>query len=67
MKLIECVPNISEGRNKDIINQIIEPIKNISGVHLLDIDPGFDTNRTVVTFIGEPNKVIEAAYQLKQG
>ena len=64
MKLIECVPNISEGRNQDIINRVIKPIKDTSGVHLLDVDPGFDTNRTVITFIGEPNKVIEVAYKL---
>ena len=57
MKLIECVPNISEGRNKDIINQIIEPVKNKSNVHLLDVDSGFDTNRTVITFIGLPEDV----------
>ena len=64
MKLIECVPNISEGKNQEIINQIIEPIKNESSVHLLDVDSGFDTNRTVITFIGEPSKVIEVAYEL---
>ena len=64
MKLIECVPNISEGKNQDIINQIIEPIKNTSGVHLLDVDPGADTNRTVITFIGEPEQVINVAYKL---
>ena len=64
MKLIECVPNISEGKNQEIINQIIEPIKKISGVHLLDVDPGADTNRTVITFIGEPERVIEAAYAI---
>ncbi len=64
MKLIECVPNISEGKNQEIINQIIDPIKNTSGVHLLDVDPGADTNRTVITFIGSPEQVIEAAYNL---
>ena len=64
MQLIECVPNISEGKNQEIINQIIEPVKNTSGVHLLDVDPGADTNRTVITFIGEPEQVIEAAYRL---
>ncbi len=64
MKLIECVPNISEGKNQDIINQIIEPIKNTSGVHLLDVDRGADTNRTVITFIGEPEQVIDVAYKL---
>jgi len=64
MKLIECVPNISEGRDTEIINNIINHIKSSSEVHLLDVDPGIDTNRTVITFIGEPEKVIEAAYIL---
>ena len=64
MKLIECVPNISEGRNLDTINRITDTIKNIPNVHLLDIDPGFDTNRTVITFIGNPDNVIDAAYKL---
>jgi len=64
MKLIECVPNISEGRNLDTINKITDTIKNIPNVHLLDIDPGFDTNRTVITFIGNPDNVIDAAYKL---
>ena len=64
MKLIECVPNISEGRNKEIINQIVEPIKSNNTLHLLDIDPGFDTNRTVITFTGAPTDVIEGAFQL---
>ena len=64
MKLIECVPNISEGRNEDIINQIIEPIKSNNALHLLDLDPGADTNRTVITFTGPPTDVIEGAFQL---
>ncbi len=64
MKLIECVPNISEGKDIKIINSIISHIKSSSEVHLLDVDPGADTNRTVITFIGEPEKVIEAAYIL---
>ncbi len=64
MKLIECVPNISEGRNSDVINQIVDIIKNNKNVHLLDVDPGIDTNRTVITFIGNPDSVVHAAFQL---
>jgi glutamate formiminotransferase/formiminotetrahydrofolate cyclodeaminase len=63
-KLIECVPNISEGRNMNIINSITEVIKKCDGVRLLNVDPGKATNRTVITFIGEPEPVLEAAYQL---
>ena len=62
MKLIECVPNFSEGRNQDIIKQITSEITSISGIKLLDVDPGKDTNRTVVTFVGSPEDVIEAAF-----
>ena len=62
MKLIECVPNFSEGRNQDIINQITSEITSIPNIKLLDVDPGQDTNRTVVTFVGPPNNVIEAAF-----
>ena len=62
MKLIECVPNISEGRDKSIINEIANQIKQVSNVYLLDVDPGFDTNRTVITFVGEPEPVLEAAF-----
>ncbi|MGB1207186.1 MAG: glutamate formimidoyltransferase [Chitinophagales bacterium] len=61
-KLIECVPNFSEGRNMDIIKQITQQIESVEGVQLLDIDPGKATNRTVVTFVGEPEPVIEAAF-----
>ena len=63
MKIIECVPNFSEGRDTLIIDKIIEPIKSNDKVELLDVDPGFDTNRTVVTFIGNPNDVIEVAFK----
>ena len=63
MKLIECVPNFSEGKNKEIISQITSEISNVSNVKLLDVDPGVDTNRTVVTFVGEPDAVLEAAYK----
>ncbi len=62
-KIIECVPNFSEGRDLRIINQITDEIKAVEGVKLLDVDPGKDTNRTVVTFVGDPDHVVEAAFQ----
>jgi glutamate formiminotransferase/formiminotetrahydrofolate cyclodeaminase len=62
-KLIECVPNFSEGRNKDVINQIVAEAEKIEGVKLLDVDSGISTNRTVVTFVGMPEAVCEAAFQ----
>ncbi|HOQ80561.1 MAG TPA: glutamate formimidoyltransferase, partial [Candidatus Cloacimonadota bacterium] len=62
MKLIECVPNFSEGRDHGILDQIAAQIKAVKNVSLLDVDPGADTNRTVFTFVGEPNSVIEAAF-----
>ena len=63
MKLIECVPNFSEGRNMQIIKQITDVIEEVEGVRLLDVDPGKATNRTVVTFVGEPEAVCEAAFR----
>ena len=63
-KLIECVPNISEGRDLEIIKSITEVVEKCDGVRLLNVDPGKATNRTVITFIGEPESVLEAAYQL---
>ena len=62
-QLIECVPNFSEGRNMAVIKQITDQIEAVEGVRLLDVDPGAATNRTVVTFVGEPEAVIEAAFQ----
>ena len=62
-KLIECVPNFSEGRDMTVIKQITDEIEKIEGVKLLDVDPGAATNRTVVTFVGTPDEVVEAAYQ----
>lgn len=62
-KIIECVPNFSEGRDMNIINQITAEIKSTEGVKLLDVDPGASTNRTVVTFAGEPDAVVEAAFK----
>lgn len=61
--LIECVPNFSEGVDLTIINQITAQIESVDGVLLLDVDPGKATNRTVVTFVGHPNAVIEAAFR----
>ena len=61
-KLIECVPNFSEGINLTVINQITAEIEKVEGVKLLNVDPGKATNRTVVTFVGEPENVIEAAF-----
>ena len=60
-KLIECVPNFSEGNNLNIIKQITDQIESVEGVRLLNVDPGNATNRTVVTFVGEPDAVVEAA------
>ncbi|MGD9900219.1 MAG: glutamate formimidoyltransferase [Calditrichaceae bacterium] len=62
-KMIECVPNFSEGRNQDIIKQITDAIESVDGIRLLDVDPGPDMNRTVVTFVGAPDGVKEAAFR----
>ncbi len=62
-QLIECVPNFSEGRDQSVIDKITASISAVEGVQLLDVDPGKATNRTVVTFVGEPEAAIEAAFQ----
>lgn len=62
-RILECVPNFSEGRNMEIIKQITDCIEAVEGVQLLNVDPGAATNRTVVTFVGEPEQVVEAAFQ----
>lgn len=62
-QLIECVPNFSEGRDLSIIKQITDAIESVEGIKLLNVDPGKATNRTVVTFIGEPNSVVKAAFE----
>src|SRR5688572_14243235 len=68
MKIVECVPNISEGRRKDVYDAVDEAAASVSGVTLMNVDPGADTNRTVITFVGEPDAVLEAAFRLvKQG
>lgn len=63
MKLVECVPNFSEGRDQVVIDGICDSIRSVQGVSLLDVDPGAATNRTVVTIIGEPDAVMEAAFR----
>ncbi len=63
-KLVECVPNISEGRDQAIIDSVTSVVGEVNGVHLLDVDPGADTNRTVITFIGDPEGVAEAAFRV---
>ena len=62
-RLVECVPNFSEGKDQSIITAISNAISSVSGVELLDVDPGADTNRTVVTLVGSPDAAIEAAFQ----
>jgi glutamate formiminotransferase/formiminotetrahydrofolate cyclodeaminase len=62
-KIIECVPNISEGRDEKIINACADAVRAVPGVTLLDIDPGKSTNRTVFTFVGDPDAVVEGAFQ----
>ena len=64
MKIVECVPNISEGRRPEVYNAVADAAASVTGVELLDVDPGMETNRTVITFVGEPEAVIEGAYQL---
>ena len=65
-KLIECVPNFSEGRDLDVIRQITSMIESVDGVSLLDVDPGASTNRTVVTFVGGPEATVQAAFRAIQ-
>jgi glutamate formiminotransferase len=62
-KLVECVPNFSEGRDQNVIRQITAAIESVEGASLLDVDPGATTNRTVVTFVGDPEAAVEAAFR----
>lgn len=62
-KIIECVPNFSEGRDKQKIDSIVDAVKSVKDVMLLNVDPGEATNRTVVTFVGNPEAVCEAAFR----
>jgi glutamate formiminotransferase / formiminotetrahydrofolate cyclodeaminase len=63
MRLVECVPNFSEGRDQAVIDAIADSIRQVSGVQLLDVDPGESTNRTVITFVGSPERIVDAAFQ----
>ena len=63
-KLVECVPNISEGNDQSIINEIVDSVKNYPGIKLLNVDPGKATNRTVITFVGESEIIVDAAFNL---
>ncbi|MBD3237909.1 MAG: glutamate formimidoyltransferase [Candidatus Eisenbacteria bacterium] len=63
-KLVECVPNISEGRDRAMIDEIVAAAGSVEGVTVLDVDPGADTNRTVITFVGDPDSVVEGAFRL---
>ncbi len=62
-KLVECVPNFSEGRDQNKIGDIVKQMSDVPGITVLDVDPGPDTNRTVVTIVGSPEAVGEAAFQ----
>ncbi|HJQ40742.1 MAG TPA: glutamate formimidoyltransferase [Thermoanaerobaculia bacterium] len=66
MKIVECVPNISEGRRAEVYHAVAAAAASVNGVTLLNVDPGADTNRTVITFVGEPEAVLEAAFRLTQ-
>jgi glutamate formiminotransferase/formiminotetrahydrofolate cyclodeaminase len=65
-KIVECVPNISEGRDEKIINACADAVRKVAGATLLDVDPGKSTNRTVFTFVGDPDSVVEAAFQFSK-
>ena len=64
MKIVECVPNISEGRRAEIYHAVANAAAAAPGVTLLNVDPGADTNRTVITFVGQPDDVLEGAFRL---
>ncbi|MCG6962642.1 MAG: glutamate formimidoyltransferase [Acidobacteria bacterium] len=64
MKLVECVPNISEGRRAEVYEAVAQAAASVSGVRLLDVDPGEETNRTVITFVGAPDAVVDGAFEL---
>lgn len=66
MKIIECVPNVSEGRDANVLDAIAAAVRAVPGVELLDVDPGAETNRTVFTFVGGPDAVAEAAFRLAE-
>jgi len=61
-RIVECVPNFSEGRNRDILDRIVQAINSVDGASAIHMDPGYATNRTVVTIVGSPEAVVDAAY-----
>ena len=61
-RIVECIPNISEGRDLDLVWAIADKVAEVKGVKLLDVDPGFDANRTVITFAGSPDAVSKASF-----
>ncbi len=63
-RIVECVPNISEGRNQELINEVVKAASSVNGAAVLDVDPGAATNRTVITIAGEPESVLQSAFQL---
>ena len=63
-KLVECVPNISEGNDLSVINKIVETVEKYPGIKLLNVDPGKATNRTVITFVGDADIIVDAAFKL---
>ena len=63
-KIVEAVPNISEGQNGELIDEIVQAASKVSGCRVLDVDPGAATNRTVITIAGSPEPVVEACFQL---
>ena len=63
-QIVECVPNISDGRNKEIIDAVVKAASSVSNASVLDVDPGFATNRTVITIAGEPEAVLQAAFNV---
>ena len=62
-KLVECVPNFSEGRDRSVIDRIADAISSVEGIKVLNVDMGFDTNRSVVTFVGDAENIVTAAYR----
>lgn len=64
MRIVECVPNISEGRRPELYREVAEAAASVAGVRLLDVDPGVETNRTVITLVGPPDEVVEGAFEL---
>ena len=64
MRLVECVPNISEGRRPEVYEAAAQAAAGVPGVTVLNVDPGAETNRTVITFVGEPEAVLEGAFRL---